>query len=441
MYRRKHKLILAVLFSLSGFLSKAQGVLTLTDAITIGLKNNYDIILAKNIAEQGLNNNTPGNAGMLPQVSFLASTNLATNATKQEFSNGLLVDKSGVKSNNINAGIYLNWTLFDGMKMFATKEKLEELEARGGLNTRLQIETTIAAIMQAYYDMAQQKQLIRGINENIQYSQERLRIAEKKFEIGTGSKLDVLQAKTDMNAQTSSLYRQQTTLENSRIALNQLLGREVSTGFDVNDSIPVNNALNYDAVFAAALQMNSDLQLAKNSIKIAGLEYRETKSLLYPRIGLAATYLFARSQNQAGFSLFNQNLGFNIGLNASYNLFNGWNTRTALKNAKLNMSYYNTSYQLVKQQVNQRVLTAWNQYRQEIKILNLEEDNVKLTKEALDIALERFRLGAGTTLELKDVQRTYEEALVRLTTARYNTKVAETTLMRLNGDIINTGNR
>ncbi len=414
----------------------AQGILTLNDAISIGLKNNYDIILANNLAQQSVNNNIPGNAGMLPQVSFLAGTNLASNATKQEFSNGLVVDKSGVHSNNINAGIYLNWTLFDGMKMFVTKEKLNELEARGSLNARLQIENTVSSIMSAYYDMVQQKQLIRGINENIGYSQERLKIAEKKYEVGSGSRLEVLQAKTDLNAQLSTLYRQQTLFENARIFLNQVLSRDISTGFDVNDSIPLNSTLNYDAIFSSAQQRNAEIRLAENQVRIAGLEYRETKSLLYPRVGLAASYLFARSENQAGFALFNQNLGLNIGLNLSYTIFNGGITRAALKNEKLNMSYYNTSFQNVKLQVNQRVLSAWNLYRQSQKILALEEDNVKLTREAMDIALERFRLGAGNSLELKDVQRTFEEALVRVATARYNAKVSETNLMRLNGDLV-----
>jgi len=411
-------------------------ILTLEDALAVGLKNNFDIQLAQNTAQVATNNNTIGNAGMLPQVTFLASTAIANNATKQEFSSGLTVDKKGVGSNNINAGVYLSWTLFDGLKMFATHEKLQELEATGLIVTKIQIESILSKIIVAYYDVVQQKQLIDGLKENIAISEERLKIAEKKFEIGSASKLEVLQAKTDLNAQTSALYKQQTALENVKISLNQILNRDAAIAFEVSDSIPVNFLLNYDSLLASVQTNSTDLQLAKNAVSISGLQYRETQSLLYPKVSFTTNYLFARAQNQAGFSLLNQNLGFNVGLNASYNLFNGWNTRTQLKNAKLQIAYSNLSYQNIKSQVNLRLLTSFNQYRQDAKILKLEEDNVILTKEAMAIALERFRIGSSNSLELKDVQKTFDDALVRLTQARYNAKVSETELMRLNGDLL-----
>ena len=211
----------------------AQEQLTLEQAIYIGLKNNYEINIVRNSAVMSSNNNTPGNAGMLPKVDLQASTSFANNSTKQEFVSGLVVDKSGVQSNNINAGVFLTWTIFDGFKMFASHKKLQELELMGTLSSKILIENTLSQIIMNYYNVVRQKQLIKGLSENIKISEERLKIAEMKFNIGSGSKFDVLQAKVDMNAQTSNLYRNKTILSELKMNLNQIIARNSDLEFDV----------------------------------------------------------------------------------------------------------------------------------------------------------------------------------------------------------------
>lgn len=410
--------------------------MTIEQAVELALKNNYNISIAKNLSQQAVNSNTLGNAGMLPKVDLNASGNFASNATKQEFSSGLVVDKNGVQSKNITAGAYLTWTIFDGLKMFAAHEKLQELQAMGELNVKIQIENTIVKVISAYFTIVVQKQLINGLKENIAVSEERLKIAQKKFDIGSSSKVDVLQAKVDLNALKSSLMRQNTLLANAKEDLNQILLQPVEQPIDVKDSVVLMSAYKYDDLKNTILTNNTDLLFAQKNIEVSKSLVKEGESALYPKLNLNANYLFSRATNQAGLSLLNQNLGLNLGFTMGWTIFNGFNNSNNLKNLKLNLQNSNYEYENLKSLTQTALVKAFKIYQDNIAILQLEEENKILAKENLNVALERFRLGASTSIELKTAQSSYEESVSRLSDARYNAKISETQLLKLSGGIV-----
>lgn len=82
------------------------------------------------------------------------------------------------------------------------------------------------------------------------------------------------------------------------------------------------------------------------------------------------------------------------------------------------------------------VLKAFNAFTSAQQILLLEEESYALAKENADVALESFRLGAVNSLVVKEAQKSLDDASVRLVNIRYETKTAETELMRLNGALV-----
>jgi outer membrane protein TolC len=417
--------------------STVQGqVMTIDQAFEMAVKNNYDIAISKNLATQSSNSNTLGNAGVLPRVDLIATGSLANNATKQEFSNGLVVDRNGVQSQNISTGAYLTWTVFDGLKMFASYGKLKELELMGELNVKIQIENTLVQVISAYYIIAMQKQIINGLKENISVSEERLKIAQKKFDIGATSKGDVLQAKVDLNALKSSLMRQNTLLSDAKANLNQLLIQPVEQDIDVSDSIPLMNQYKYEDLKNSIITNNSDLMFAQKNIEISKYMIKEGKSVAYPKLNLNANYIFSRFQNQAGFSLLNQNLGLNFGFTASWSVFSGFNNRNNIKNLQLNLENSMYEFKNLRTLTQLNLVKAFKKNQDDIAILILEEENKLLAKENLEIALERFRLGASNSIELKVAQESYEDSIRRLSDSRFNAKISETQLMKLSGGIL-----
>ena len=118
--------ISCVLVILSVVILKAQPLLSVEDAIAAALQNNYDIQLAENDSSIAALDYQYRNAVFLPRINALAGVNWNVNNQKQEFTGGIGDRVGDVITNNVNGAITLNWTLFDGLKMFVIKDKAEE---------------------------------------------------------------------------------------------------------------------------------------------------------------------------------------------------------------------------------------------------------------------------------------------------------------------------
>src|SRR5688572_25367708 len=229
-----------LLFSLlSSFIVRSQYLLTLEEAIAKALQNNYEILLSKNDSAVAALDYSFRNAVFIPRLNGNLGTVSNNNNQKQEFSNGTKRE-GDVKTNNINASVSLNWTLFDGLKMFATKEKTEEFIKLGELGIKNQVINTVADVINTYYNIVSQKQQLRAIEEQMSISQTSVDLAQRKLDIGVGTKPDVLQSKVDLNAQKAAQLEQQTLISQLKEQLNQLMNVKGSDNYDVADSIPFN---------------------------------------------------------------------------------------------------------------------------------------------------------------------------------------------------------
>ncbi|MCC6186515.1 MAG: TolC family protein, partial [Chitinophagaceae bacterium] len=412
-------------------MAQSAATISYQQVIAMALENNYDIKIAKNTAQQAAAQNTIGNAGMLPKLDLNATGNLANNNTNQKFSSGLEVNQNGVNSNTLNAGAYLSWTIFDGLKMFATKERLNLLAMQGELGFKMQIENTIEEVTLLYYQIVKQEQLIKGIFAAMAVSEERIKIADKKKALGSGSNVEVLQAKLDLNAQKSNLITQQYLLNDFKSQLIVLTKSEMSNNYSVDTFFSFEKQNNITTIQEKVAQSNSSIIFAQRNSLIASQSIKELQAQRFPTIGLTSNYLFARSQNSAGFALLNQNLGLNTGFTFSWNLFNGLRTNSQIKVAK--MQQLNTSLELERNRLNQQSVAqvAYTRWLGDKEILTLEEENIILAEQSLQITTERLKLGLGNYLETKESQSSYEAAITRLVNARYNLKQSETTLKKL----------
>ena len=430
----KHKLF--ILLIILPVLVKAQEKLSLQDAITIALKNNYSILIAKNDAAINNNDNTVGHAGMLPSVAVGGQVAHTENNLKQNYTDGRSVDKSKVGSTTTGAGAMLNWTLFDGLKMFIAKGKFEEIAVRGEIIYKIEIENTIQQVIGSYFNVVQQQKLIEATNIIISIDSERVAIAQTRLDVGSGSRLDLLQAKVDMNEQLSIRMKQLATLQENKDNLNYLLSRKPGTDFTVSDSIVISYHPSPETLRNAVQQNNFEILSVQRDRKISFLELKEMKSLRSPVIGFSGGYNYSKTESEAGFLLLNQSNGFNYGISLSWNLFYGFNVSRQVKNAKLDYESSDFRIKDKQLQVSAALEKALRDFSNNVSILVLEEENILLAKENLDVAFERFRTGLSNSLELKNAQLSFQNAELRLVQSQYAAKVSETELMRLNGELV-----
>ncbi len=110
---------------------KLEEVLTLEDALKLALENNYDIKIATNNSKIDA---TQYNSLAKPNVASVNANLTNSNSifdTKQTQADGSVRELDGAKNMNLSYGVGLDWTIFDGLSMFAQKEQLNVLEQQG----------------------------------------------------------------------------------------------------------------------------------------------------------------------------------------------------------------------------------------------------------------------------------------------------------------------
>jgi outer membrane protein TolC len=425
---------------------RAQQMLTLQDAIAIALQNNYDIQLAESdSARLGLDY-TYRNVVFLPRLNASAGTVWTSNNQQQEFTDGT-ERKGDVFTNNLNAAVTLNWTLFDGMKMFALKQKAEEYAKLGELGVKNQVVNTIAEVINTYYIIVRQKQQLKAIEEQMQINQTRVDLSKRKLEIGMGNRPEYLQSQIDLNAQVSAKLHQETYIRELKEILNQRINptpagqdNALPADYDVSDTIPINFEITLEEIRDNLEESSPALQISRKNLEIAGLFLKEVKADQYPVVQFNSAYNFSLTNNDVALNPFlpltNQNRGFNYGFSAAIPILNYRNTHRLIKQAELNIGYQNIQYNSERSALNLRVVNAYNTYELQKEALALEESNILLAKENVAITLETYRLGSTTFIQLREAEKSLEDAYDRLIAARYNAKVAETELLRLKGELV-----
>ena len=418
---------------------QAQKLLTLEEAIATALQYNYDIILSKNDSAVAALDYSYRNAVFLPRINGNVGATWNKNNQKQDFANGTKRE-GDVKTNNLVGSIVLNWTLFDGGKMFVTRDKAEELIRLGELGIKDQVINTVAIVINTYYDIVRQKQQLKAVEETMSISQTRVDLSQRKLDIGVGAKPDVLQSKVDLNAQKAAQLRQLTLIRQLKETLNQTMNVAPNSAYEVSDSIPINTQLILGDIQNNIENSNTFLQILKKNIDIANYTLRERKAERFPIVSFNSAYNLNRTNNDVALNpalpIFNRNRGYNYGLTATIPILNNKNTQRLIRQAELNVQYQRLIFDNQRSLVNLGVLNAFRDYELQKQALELEEANILLAKENVSIILETYRLGQATYLQLREAQKSLEDAYNRLIAARYNTKLSETELLRLKGDLV-----
>ena len=414
----------------------AQDLLLLDQAIEIGLENNFGIQIISNNAQIAANNRTLGNAGFLPSISLDGSRSESVEDSRfQTGDTDGVVENLGARSTNTNAGVFLNWTLFDGMQMFINYDTLGELEELGAKEFRFQAENLIGQIIDSYVSVTRIHEQLRVLENSVEVTEERIQIAETMRDLGSGSEYDLLQARTDLNADRAAVLRERRVLKDAKISLNEILALDPDFDFEVTEDIPVNRDLAYEYLYANMLENNVSLQLAQIEQRIAGLEMREIRSERFPEIELSSGYDFNRTEGGGSFFQFNETSGFRIGITARVNIFDGFDTNRRIQNARINLKNSELLLEEEKNRIDASFKRAFENYINSLELVDLEESNLDIAEETLDIALERFRTGTISAIEFREAQRAFLSAESRLIDAKYEAKVAETELLRLSGEL------
>lgn len=429
------KVCLYILFALIFTVSHAQELLTPEQAIAIALENNYDIKLAKSDLEIDEENVNLANAGLLPNVSGTFNQNNSIQNSKQVRSDGTVQEQDNAHNNSMNYGVNLGWTIFDGFRMFARYDQLQELQKQGETELKLMVLTRVSDVMTTYFDLVQQQQMITVLDTAIVISKQRVETADNRFKIGKAAKLEVLNAQVDLNTDQTNYLRQKESYQNTKTFLNELLARDLTTEFRVIDSVKIDDKLKLADLMNIASQQNPQIQLALINKRVAELNLKQIKGARYPQIAVTTGYVFNESESSLGFARENSGRGFNYGVSASINIFNGFLQNRNEKVAKLQIDSSKILIDQQTQSINSQLIAAFQTYLTNLELVGLEATNEEIARQNLDITLEKYRIGTITQLEVRAAQLNYVNARVRSSTAQFQAKISEVTLKQLAGNV------
>lgn len=437
MKHNKLRKIFILFFVLLGFQMMAQEeeLLTVEEAVSIAMENNYQIKMVTNELKIDESSVSPGFAGMLPTVNAVADNNNSVQNITQTRSDGTTLSRDNAENNSLNYGVELDWTIFDGLRMFARYEQLEESKKLGEAELKQEILATVSDVMTTYFHLVQQKQQLNALDSTLVISNQRVELANNRFSIGKASKLELLNAQVDKNTDQTLYFRQQESFQNTKTRLNEIIGRDVKTDFRVVELMLVDESLELNALEEKTKTQNPQLQAQLINKRIVELQLKQIKGDRFPTISAQAGYIFSDSESSLGFTTNNQARGFNYGLSASLNLFDGFNQNRNEKIAKIQIE---NSELLIEQQTQtllSQLSVAFQTYTTNLKLMELEINNEAIAKENLDITMEKYRIGTIPTIEFRTAQLNYITAVVRSSNAVYEAKISEITLQELAGNL------
>lgn len=431
-------IIFLLLFSSHAF---SQDTLRIETAIATALRNNYDILLSKQDSASFAITNQYKNAVFLPTLNANGTLLLNNNAQASKLADGTARNRSGIKSKNINSVINLNWTLFDGFRMFILRDRVDVSIRQGNLTIKNQVVNTVSEVIRTYYDIVRQKQQLKNVEEQMSFSADRLQLAQYRLDIGVGIKPEVLQAKIDYNTQKANRINQLSLIDQRKQDLNRLMAVPQTVNYEVSDTIITNENLVLGQLLNAIENVSPQLQLSKINIEVARVAVREAKALRYPTISLISAYNFSRNSsnfvvNPAFQPLFTLNRGWNYGFTASIPILNRFTVKQQIRQAELTVNYSQLQFENQQSLVHTGILNNYRSYIAQQQIIVVSDSSVVLARENLTIERERYRLGVTTFIVLRQAEENLASAALNAITARFNLKIAETELLRLRGELV-----
>jgi outer membrane protein len=410
-------------------------IISSADAIRIALENNLNIKIVKSDLDIAQIQNNWANAGKLPTVSGSVGNTEALSNLNQVLSSGTVIKRNGVTNNIVNASLNATWRIYNGNKVTATKERLEELEKIGTLQVEQQMQQITYEVLSAYYNIVRLNQQVKAFQSTILLSKERLNIAQTRFDVGNAAKTDMLQSKIDLNEQLINLQEIQKQISANKIALNTLMKNSADLIFEVADStfkIPV---IDYQNILAKLDTQNISILLAERQLAVIAKDRIIINAQKLPTISLNSVSNYSRTIATGGLFLTNMTYGPNIGVSVSIPIFNTTAVKTQLKVNTIQLRQQELQKELIQTQLKQDILVAYQEYQNAMAITEIEKKNIVIAEENNFISTERFKKLQSNLIELRQAQSSLIQAQDRYINALFRAKMAANAIKYIIGEL------
>ena len=418
--------------------AQAQEVLTKNEALKIALENNYGVKIANNNLEIAKNNSSVYNSGFLPIVSTNAGANYNNSNQEIQRQDGSITDISGAETKSFNASVNLNYTIFDGLGRKYNYKQLKETYNLTELQVRETIENTYLQLFNVYFQIARLSENTKNLKETLEISKQRLERAKYQYEYGQSTKLELLNAEVDVNNDSINYISTRQLFFNAKRNLNIVMGIQKDINYEVETDVDFTILISFDDLLTKATENNVILKQKEKNIAINEFNIKINKSNFLPTASLTSSYGWNRSINPpTSFFAELNSTGLNAGINLSWNLFDGGNTKTRVANAKIELENQRILKEQQVEALENTLKNTFEAYHNALFILEAQKQNVLTNQNNFERTLERYKLGQVSSIEFRQAQINLSSTQTAFNNSKYDAKLVELELLQLSGEILN----
>ena len=432
------KKLVSLLFTIiASSISNAQ-VLKIEEAIRIALSNNYGIIIAQQEEVALKTDIHPGAAGLLPTIEANSAGSYSYSSTNQEFNGGIFPAIEGMEAsqNSQSAKVSASYLLFNGGSRIKLYSKLKASGELSEVQTKITIESTLVQVVNAYYEVIRVRNQLEIMSSSMNLSRDRLERIKTNNEYGNASKIDVLNAQVDFNSDSSNYLNTELKLRQSKNELNFLLGRKIATEFDVNENVELPNVREVSDYIKNAKENNTLVLLSNIQLNMAELDKKISTSNFMPIISTNLDYGYSGSASDVGVFKSASSVGYTGSVSLKWNLFDGLKKQRALEKAKINIELNTNKHQETLLKIEKEVQNYYDALSQNIKLLDLENQNKVVAKINLDRSKELLNNGSITSLQFRQAQLNMLQIENRINNLNYAIKVYDYQLLRMTNELV-----
>jgi outer membrane protein TolC len=343
----------------------------------------------------------------------------------------------GFKVNSNSARLNVAWTPFDFGQSWYNIRAANASEDASQKSYESTQQSTIFQVQQRYFEHLKSLRLLEVQQEAVKSNEEQLKRTESMYEIGSVAQGDVFKQRTVLGNSRISLIRQENAVANTQALLNVALARDPHAELNILDVEDSSERDDYklEQVLQVALEKNPGLKSLEKSMRSADLAVKAAKLNYLPSVTLSASYDRQNPVFNQVYSGFKQNYNLSYGVSVSFNLFNGFSDQALVE--RQGLSYHIARENLADRERNLRleVEQALLDLQAAKEITAINEDNLKSAEEDLRLAQERYRVGAGTLLDIITAQVNVTNAKATLVNAKYDMMIARAQLKAAMGTL------
>lgn len=332
-------------------------------------------------------------------------------------------------------GVNVTQMIFDG-SFFVGLRAAKTLQELTGKDLQKAENDVVENVKKAYFGVLVNQERIRLAVANMSRIDTLLKETKALNEAGFAEKIDVSRIQVQRNNIYTQVQRSQTALEISKQILKVQMGMPLEYDLVLSETL---RDLNKEEDLAQLLVEEGaeriEIQQISTQLELTGLDLKNNQSQYMPKIDFIGNARRSGAGNELG-RVFNSNNWFGsslIGVSMSVPIFDGFAKAARIQKNRVQINQLENQRLFLKESFKSELYTAKANLKNDLNILDVQEENLKLAQEVFQIARIKYNEGIGSNLEVVEADASLIEAEINYLGALYDGLISKVNLEKALG--------